>query len=73
VNVLADTTVTVSDGGLIAITVAVVVIFGLQLWALVETASGRRWGWLAAIWLTFPIGTAAWLTYGRRRRRVDTV
>ncbi|HET7309813.1 MAG TPA: hypothetical protein VFJ17_00645 [Mycobacteriales bacterium] len=64
---LADTTITVTNGQMIAIAVGIAVVFGLQVWALIETATRRRWGWLAAIWVTFPLGTLAWLTYARWR------
>jgi hypothetical protein len=67
VHLLADASVMVPNGAFVAITVAVVFALGLQVWALAETASRRRWVWLAAIWVTFPIGTIAWLTYGRWR------
>ena len=72
-GLLADTSITVSSGGLVAITLGILVALGLQIWALVETATRRRWVWLVAIWVTFPIGTIAWLTYGRWRPRTNAL
>jgi hypothetical protein len=65
---LADTTVTVSGSELLAITAAIVLAFGLQIWAMVGAVQQRRWGWLAAIWVLFPLGMLAWLGYARRHR-----
>jgi hypothetical protein len=64
---LADTQILVPNGVFIAITVVAALAFGVQIWALIETARRRRWWWLGAIWVLFPIGTLAWLTYGRWR------
>ena len=63
---LADTTVMVPNSAFIAVTVGIVVAFALQLWVLIDAGRRGRWGWLAAILFTFPLGAIAWLAYGRR-------
>lgn len=63
----AATMITVSSGEVTAIIIGLLTVAVLQLWALVETAARRRWAWLAAIWLLFPLGTLGWLTVRRWR------
>lgn len=66
---LADTSVSISGPELLALSIAVIVLLAVQIWALIEVIHRRRWGWLIAIWAGFPIGTLAWLFYGRQRNR----
>lgn len=72
VRELADTSITVSGSELLAIGLGLLIVLALQVWAMVETVSRRRWGWLAVIWCGFPIGMIAWLLYGRRRTDAGT-
>ncbi len=57
----------VSGGVFVVLLVAILVVVGLQLWALIDAARRGRWLWFVAIWATSPIGAIVWLTYARRR------
>jgi hypothetical protein len=39
----------------------------LVIWPLVRTAVDERWGWVAVVVLTGPVGGLLWFALGRRR------